>query len=146
MKNVNNDKLIVVNFCNIFIGDGGEMFVEEMIVDENLDESKRGFLYIMFGLRDEELNIVSDEEKSWEEIFDYNGNVIEDGEMGFYVEEFEEKKVDFLSKRRDEKLIEWSVEYDMNIGFVKDNKIEEVVVKLKEMMLKDDEENEKLFN
>ena len=138
--------LKVINFCSLHLSEGGSVEVEEYVIDEKLDESVRGFLYYMFGLYDEySCSDVSEEDEVWSRTFGYCGDYLKetnDEDYDSYVEYFNKNKVDFLSKRKNEKLIEWSVEYDMSIGFVVDDRVDEVVKKLKELKEIDDVMND----
>ena len=132
----------VYNFCNVFIGDGGELFVKEFEVSEESSFDDVWCLMVMLEIGEEKKYgewKEGDCKEEWEGVFDYNGNVIDDSEMEEYEKEFNELKVKFLSKRNNEKLLRSGVEYDDNMIFVENDKIDEVVEILEKIKLINDE-------
>jgi len=140
----------VYNFCNVFIGDGGDLFNNVYEVSKDSDIDDLWSLCIMLEVGEEKKYgewVEGDYKEGWEGIFDYNGNVIEDEFRDEYIKDFEEKKVEFLSNRKNnEKLIRSGVEYDDNMLFVENDKIDEVFEILEEKWKKVREEEDNLFN
>lgn len=141
------NELKVVEFVNIYEGDGGEIFVSEIVVSENMGD-ERFKLYGIFGLGGDKMCLIDDEEDGFKNSFDYNGKLYCEGLYGdgwkdvlnSYKSEWMCKKGEFLSKRlNNEKLFDCSVEYDVSMGFVLNNKIDEVVDVLKKLLLIDEE-------
>ena len=139
----------VYDFCNIFIGDGGEIFNKVFEVSEESSFDDMFCLIVMLEIGEDVKYgewVEGESKNDWESVFNYNGDVIEDEFRDEYIEEFEEKKKLFLSNRKNnEKLLCSGVEYDLNMLFVENDKIDEVVEILEKIKLKYDKEDELEF-
>ena len=136
----------VYNFCNTHFNEGGEMYNDVYEVSEEKSFDDLWCLFKMFENCDNWLR--GDCKDGWEEIFDYNVDLIDDDEelMDGYVKEFKEKKEVFLRDRKnDERMLVSGVECDINMLFVEDDKLEEVWKILMKIKLRDvggDDEDE----
>jgi hypothetical protein len=130
----------VYNFSNVHAGDGGELEVKLFEVSVNSDIDDVFCLIEMLEIGEEVKYgkwIEGNCEEEWKGVFDYNGDIVDSEEMDEYVEEFEEKKREFLSKRlKNEKMMRGGCEYDDGMIFVENDRIDEVVEILEKIKLK----------